>query len=119
MYVPGKARGFPLRMCVCRRQELTRYDRDWISRARAKENTQFLGREGVLEFAADNSGRIEEGSVSPSSPLSLSHLLFRSSTSFRAQSGVPREVPSSLTDTRIHLVSFLSAKWPGSRLGVF
>lgn len=49
----------------------------------------------------DDSGRIEYGVLTPFCPL------------VSGRSIAPRGNPSLLIDTRIYLVSFLSAKWPG------
>jgi len=77
------------------------------------------------EFVLNDSGRIAGrvltrfGLSLPSPPLFPSWLLGSSSVC-SGRSVVPRAGdPSPLIDTRIHLVSFLSAKWPGSRPGSF
>lgn len=79
-----------------------------VSRARAVD-TAARGALTHLEFVPDDTGRIGvAGVLKTTSCLSLS-------LSFRTIYSSAWGDPSSLMDTRIYLVSFLSAKWPGFR----
>jgi len=107
VYVRIKARGFLLRIIVSAHvvaPELM--TRSIGSRARANNDDATDAPAAREPQHTSNSCLMirEESSIRASEPL----LSPRSGRSI-----APRSDPSPLIDTRIHLVSFLSAKWPG------